>query len=248
MPALNCSLTWPFLRRGHTAEYAKVVIILWSPLTTQPNEGDSSNIPRLPTSTQMAYPGPTSLFMCLLVGICVNSMHVCRLKGVTPRFSCRPGPEQVDAGVGGVVVSPVVPPSREEKGLTVRAGISRMYTNQALALSREPSASCLVPAWTTAVASPCSPSFYLAPPIWAACLPAAARAILPNHKSDHITPHAPASSPSHQKQERSQAPASLVLSAACRAGAWERTGFCSLTSSPLTLHHHCVLPSLFLLL
>lgn len=64
----------------------------------------------------MAYPGPTSLFMCLLVGICVNSMHVCRLKGVTPRFSCRPGPEQVDAGVGEVVVSPVVSPIKGGEG------------------------------------------------------------------------------------------------------------------------------------
>lgn len=68
-------------------------------------------------------------------------------------------------------MSPVVPPSREEKGLTIRAGIFRMYTNQALGVSREPSASCLIPAWTTAEASPCSPSFYRAPPIWAACLP-----------------------------------------------------------------------------
>lgn len=67
-------------------------------------------------------------------------------------------------------MSPLALPSREEEGLTVSAGISRMYTNQALGVNRAPSASCLVPAWTTAVASPCSPSFSRAPPIWAACL------------------------------------------------------------------------------
>lgn len=54
----------------------------------------------LPTPTQMAYPSPSSPCACLRVGICVNSKHAYSLKGVTPRFSCRPGPEQADAGVG----------------------------------------------------------------------------------------------------------------------------------------------------
>lgn len=55
--------------------------------------------------------------MCLLVGICVNSMHVCCLKGVTPRFSCRPGPEQADAGVGGGGSEPSGSPIKGGEGV-----------------------------------------------------------------------------------------------------------------------------------
>lgn len=66
------------------------------------------------------------------------------------------------------------------------------------------------------------PALSLPPPEPLQSLPlAAARAILPNHKSDHITPHSPAPPPSHYKQERSQTPAS-VLNAACLAGDWKR--------------------------
>lgn len=72
-------------------------------------------------------------------------------------------------GWEGVGVGPVVPPSREEQGLTEQVSSGCILTNHC-AVSREPSASCLIPTWTTAVASPCSPSFYRAPPIWAACL------------------------------------------------------------------------------
>lgn len=112
-----------------------------------------------------------------------------------------------------VGVGPVAPPSREEKGLTVRAGISRMYTNQALGCEQRTLCKLPHPSLDHCSGLPLL-SLLLQSPSNLGCLPAAARAILPNHKSDHITPHAPASSPSHQKQERSQTPAS-VLSTAC---------------------------------
>lgn len=65
--------------------------------------------------------------------------HVYSLKGVTPRSSCRSGPEQVSAGVGGGGAGvgdggagvggggggPSGSPTKERKGQTVRAGISR---------------------------------------------------------------------------------------------------------------------------
>lgn len=63
------SPSWPFLRREQTAGYAKVVIILWSPLTTQPNEGDSSTILRLqalPIPTRWSIPAlPALVYACL---------------------------------------------------------------------------------------------------------------------------------------------------------------------------------------
>lgn len=174
----------------------------------------------------MAYHSPPSPCVCLLVGTCVSSMHVCSLKGVTPRFSCRPGPEQADAGVGsGGGRSP--PPSKEKKGLTVRAGISRKYTKQAPGSERRTFCKLPHPSLDHCSRLPCSPSFHRAPPIWAACLPQPEQsfqtinqiALLPTP----LLPHLPI------RSRREAKPGPSVLSAACRAGARERAIFCSLT-------------------
>lgn len=165
------SLSWPFLRKGHTAEYAKVVIILWSSLTTQPNEGDSSTILRLQGSPNPHPDGPSWPYQPLCVPACGDmcEQHV-QLERCNSKILCRLGPSTLMLGLEAVRVGPVVPPSREEKGLTEQVSSGCIRTKH-WAVSREPSASCLISAWTTAVASPCSPSFYRAPPIWAACLP-----------------------------------------------------------------------------
>lgn len=121
-----------------------------------------------------------------------------------------------------------------------------MYTNQALGCEQR--AFCKLPHLSL---DHCSGlpllSLLLQSPSNLGCLPAAARAILPNHKSDHMTPHAPASSPSHQKQERSQ---TSGLSRQCSLQGWGLGENCPLQSHliSLTLHLRCVLPSLFLLL
>lgn len=142
-------------------------------------------------------------------------------------------------------MNPVVPQSREEKGLTEQVSSGCRLTKH-WAVSREPSASCLTSAWTTAVASPCSPSFYRAPPFWAACLPQPEQSFQTINQITLLPTPLPPHLPIRSRREAK--PPASVLSAACRAGAWERTVFCSLTSSPLTLHLRCVLPSLFLLL
>lgn len=185
----------------------------------------------LPTPTQMAYPGPPSLCVCLLEGVCVNSMHVCSLKGVTPRFSCRPAPEQADAGLGGGGSEPSGSPVKRGEGVD-RAGIFRMYTNQALGCEQR--TFCKLPHLSL---DHCSGlpllSLLLQSPSILGCLPAATRAILPNHKSDHITPHAPASSPSHQKQERSQTPS---LSPQCSLQGWGLGENCFLQTHLISPH------------
>lgn len=158
----------------------------------------------LPTPTQMAYPGPTSPCLCLLLGVRVSSMNVCSMKGVTPRFSCRPGPKQADAGVGGRGSGPSGSPIPGGAGVD-RAGIFRMYTNQSLRCEQRTFCKLPHPNLDHCSGLPLL-SLLLQSPSNLGCLPAAARALLPNHKSDHITPHAPASSPSHQKPERSQTP------------------------------------------
>lgn len=75
-------------------------------------------------------------------------------------------------GVEGGGSEPGGSPIREEEGLTVRAGISRMYSNQALGVSR-----ALCERAASSQPGPLQwpplalPPFLRAPPIWAACLP-----------------------------------------------------------------------------
>lgn len=84
MPALDCSLLSVLAipeEGAHCREYAKVAIILWSPLTTQPNEGDSSNILRLRGSPILYPDGLSWPYQPLYVPACGDmcEQHACVL-------------------------------------------------------------------------------------------------------------------------------------------------------------------------